>query len=40
LHAVAGIQGILLLAKAGMLEEEIRAARQTLLLTLHASPTI
>ena len=40
LHAVAGIQGILLLAKAGMREEEIRAARQTLLLTLHASPPI
>ena len=40
LHAVAGIQGILVLAKAGMLEEEIRAARQTLLLTLHASPPI
>jgi hypothetical protein len=33
LHAVAGIQGILVLAKAGMLEEEIRAAKQTLLST-------
>jgi TetR/AcrR family transcriptional repressor of nem operon len=40
LHAVAGIQGILVLAKAGMLEEEIRAARQTLLLTLQTSPPI
>jgi hypothetical protein len=40
LHAVAGIQGILVLAKAGMLEEEIRAAKQTLLLTLKAPPPI
>jgi TetR/AcrR family transcriptional repressor of nem operon len=40
LHAVAGIQGILVLAKAGMLEEEIRTAKQTLLLTLKASPPI
>lgn len=40
LHAVAGIQGILLLAKAGMLEEEIRVAKQTLLSTLRASQPI
>ena len=40
LHAVAGIQGILVLAKAGMLEEEIRGAKQTLLLTLKAPPPI
>ena len=39
-HAVAGIQGILVLAKAGMLEEEIRAAKQTLLSTLRAAPPI
>lgn len=36
LHAVAGIQGILVLAKAGILEEEIGAAKQTLLFTLQA----
>ncbi|MCZ8064164.1 TetR/AcrR family transcriptional regulator [Silanimonas sp.] len=36
LHAVAGIQGILVLAKAGLPEEEIRAAKQALLLTLQA----
>jgi TetR/AcrR family transcriptional repressor of nem operon len=40
LHAVAGIQGILVLAKAGMLEEEIRAAKQTLLFTLQAPSRI
>jgi TetR/AcrR family transcriptional repressor of nem operon len=40
LHAVAGIQGILVLAKAGMLEEEIRAAEQTLLFTLQAPSRI
>jgi hypothetical protein len=40
LHAVAGIQGILVLAKAGLLEEEIRAAKQALLFTLQASPPI
>jgi hypothetical protein len=40
LHAVAGIQGILVLAKAGMPEEEISAAKQMLLFTLKASPPI
>jgi TetR/AcrR family transcriptional repressor of nem operon len=40
LHAVAGIQGILVLAKAGMFEEEIRAAKLTLLSTLRASQPI
>jgi hypothetical protein len=40
LHAVAGVQGILVLAKAGMLEEEIGAAKQTLLFTLQASSRI
>jgi TetR/AcrR family transcriptional repressor of nem operon len=40
LHAVAGIQGILVLAKAGMLEDEIRAAKQTLLFTLQAPSRI
>lgn len=40
LHAVAGIQGILVLAKAGMLEEEIRAAKQTLLFSLKAPQPI
>ena len=40
LHAVAGVQGILVLAKAGMLEEEISEAKQTLLSTLKASPQI
>ncbi|MCZ8192897.1 MAG: TetR/AcrR family transcriptional regulator [Brevundimonas sp.] len=36
LHAVAGVQGILVLAKAGMPEEEIGAAKQALLLALEA----
>jgi TetR/AcrR family transcriptional repressor of nem operon len=40
LHAVAGIQGILVLAKAGMLEEEIGAAKQTLLFALQAPSQI
>lgn len=40
LHAVAGIQGILVLAKAGMLEEELSAAKQMLLFTLKAPPPI
>ena len=40
LHAVAGIQGILVLAKAGLPEDEVTAAKQALLLTLQASPQI
>lgn len=40
LHAVAGIQGILVLAKAGLPEEEVTAAKQALLFTLQASPQI
>ncbi len=40
LHAVAGIQGILVLAKAGLPEEEVTAARQALLFTLQASPQV